>query len=173
MKSIYKLIFISILIALIGCSKDSNDNPTEPDTGLKIIIDPIEQNINVGDEEYFYVKIENVSNLFAISAEIKFDETMILIPDNSFTVEDFWSSGTISECIYESDRLNVCIGLVQSSETDGISGSGNLFGFKLFGENPGISGIEIHNLHLIDENGTMVANFDEIIISNGSLEINE
>ena len=167
------ILWIAITVFIffsIGCSED---NPNEPDTDLKIMIDPAEQSINVQNEADFNIKIENVSNLFAISIEITFDENLISVPENTVSVGDFWDSITISEYIIEPGCLNICIGLIQSSTADGVSGNGSLFSFKLKGDNAGVSEITLQNLQLIDENGSQISNFDGIIISNGSLVINE
>ena len=170
MKNIFNIVLIAILLFAIGCSKDS---PNEPDTDLKILIDPAEQNISIDSETEFNVKIENVSSLFAISVEITFDETLLSVPDNAVSVGDFWNSAAITAYVVESNRLNIAIGLTQTDDADGVSGNGTLFSFKLKGNNTGISDISLQNLQLIDENGTQVSNFDGIIISNGSLEITE
>ncbi len=158
-------ILIIILIILTACSEES----TEPQTNLKLKISPSEQTITINDSATFSVEIENVTDLFAVSAEITFDSTMIELSKNPVTKGEFWNKETLLENINESDCLNICIGLTQTENDDGIDGNGTLFYFTLNGINIGESAITIGNLQLINENGGQVLGFDNIKISYANL----
>ncbi len=164
-----KKILLIIAIALIfGC----DDNSTEPkNENLTLSISPSENTMLVDETINLEVQIENVSNLFAISMEIAFDEDLLSLPENPVTIGDFWSDNTVDLAINDPDRLNITIGLQQSSEIDGLNGSGTLFAFDLTALTIGEADILIRNLHLLDEDRNNVEDFDEIVIDEGKIEI--
>ncbi len=165
MKKIF--FFIVLTVIFMSCS----DNGTEPESNLKIIISPTEKHIVVESIAIFEVKIENVDNLFAFSGEIHFDSTLVELQTNQIIVGDFWNVNPLIETIIETDCLNICIGLTQTEDPDLISGSGTLFSFSLKGVNIGQSDITLSNIQLIDENGSLIENFNEIEISNSILYV--
>lgn len=164
-----KKILLIVAIALIfGC----DDNGTEPkNENLTLSISPSETTMLVDNTISLEVQIENVSNLFAVSMEIVFDEDLLSLPDNPTTIGDFWSDNTVDLTINDPDRLNITIGLQKSSEIDGLNGSGTLFAFELTALTIGEADILIRNLHLLDENGNNVTNFEEIVKNEGKIEI--
>ncbi len=168
MKKILLIACVVVSILVFSCSKSS----TEPeDEKLILSIIPSEQTVSAGSEATYSVKIENVSDLFAITCEIVFDSTKVTLPDNPVTDGDFWTADFISTSVGDSDRLNVCIGLEQTAGEDGLDGDGILFDFKVTGILAGESDLIFENLNLIDEDGEPIEDFDEIEIKNGKLLI--
>jgi len=158
-------ILIIILIILTACSEKS----TEPQTNLKLKISPSEQTIAINELATFSVEIENVTDLFAVSAEITFESTMIELSENPVTKGEFWNGEPLLEYINESDCLNICIGLIQTENDDGIDGDGILFYFTVKGIDAGENIFKIENLKLINENGGQVLGFDNIEVSYANL----
>lgn len=154
-------------ILIFSCSKSS----TGPETNLILSITPSEQTVGINIEVTFSVDIENVTDLFAFSCEIVFDSTKVTLPENPVTVGSFWSAGYISTSVNENDRLNVAIGLEQTSGDDGLDGDGVLFSFKVKGIQIGESDLTFENLSLINEEGNPVDGCDDITINNGILII--
>ena len=152
-------------ILIFSCSKSS----TEPETNLIISITPSEQTVGIDIEVTFSVDIENVTDLFAFSCEIVFDSTKADLSENPVTIGSFWSADYISTSVNEDDRLNIAIGLEQTSVDDGLDGDGVLFNFKIKGIQIGESDLTIEKLSLINEEGDPVEGFDDITINNGFL----
>ncbi|MEA3476031.1 MAG: cohesin domain-containing protein [Candidatus Cloacimonadota bacterium] len=165
MRKYLPAILIIILILLTACSEES----TEPQTNLKLKISPSEQTIAINEPATFSVKIENVTDLFAVSGEITFDNTMIELPENPVTKGEFWNGEPLLEYINESGCLNICIGLIQTENDDGIGGDGILFYFTVKGIDVGENIFTIENLKLINENGGQVLGFDDIEVSYANL----
>ncbi|MCK4654335.1 MAG: hypothetical protein KAU01_07815 [Candidatus Cloacimonetes bacterium] len=154
-------------ILIFSCSKSS----TGPETNLILSITPSEQTVGINIEVTFSVDIENVTDLFAFSCEIVFDSTKVTLPENPVIVGSFWSADYISTSVNDDDRLNVAIGLEQTSGDDGLDGDGVLFNFKVKGIQIGESDLTFENLSLINEEGNPVDGFDDITINNGTLII--
>ena len=154
-------------ILIFSCSKSS----TEPETNLIISITPSEQTVGIDIEAIFSVEIENITDLFAFSCEIVFDSMLVTLPENPVTIGSFWSADYISTSVNEDDRLNIAIGLEQTSVDDGLDGDGVLFNFKIKGIQIGESDLTIEKLSLINEEGDPVEMFDDITIKNGFLII--
>ena len=166
MKYLTILILIFLLV-FFSCSKSS----TEPETNMVLSIAPYEQTVGIDLETTFSVEIQNITGLFAFSCEIVFDSTNVSLPENPIIVGSFWSADYISTSINGDDRLNVAIGLVQTSGNDGLDGAGVLFNFKVKGIQIGTSDLTFENLSLINEEGNAVDGFDNITINNGLLII--
>jgi hypothetical protein len=161
------MLIIILPILIFSCSKSS----TEPETNLILSITPSEQTVGIEIEATFSVDIENVTDLFAFSCEIVFDSTKITLPESSVTIGSFWSEDYISTSVNEDDRLNIAVGLEQTSGNDGLDGDGVLVNFKVKGIQIGESDLTIEKLSLINEEGDPVEGFDDITINNGFLII--
>ena len=138
---------------------------------LSLSITPGLQTINPGSEVNFSIAIEGATLLFAFSCEIVFDGDLISVPDNPVTIGDFWSGDILSLDLSEAGILSTAIGLQNQDGVDGITGSGTLLNFKLNGDSVGESEITLQNLQLLDENGTAIENFENIVISGATLII--
>ena len=152
-------------VLFFSCSQSS----TEPETNLISSMTPSEQIVGIDIEATFSVEIENITDLFAFSCEIVFDSTIVILPENPVTIGSFWSADYISTSVNDNDRLNVAIGLVQTSGDDGLDGTGVLFDFKVKGIQIGTSNLTFENLSLINEEGDPVDGFDDITLNNGLL----
>ncbi len=162
------LIIIAVMIFTISCSSSSNS--TEPDTeNLILKFSPAEQTILVDIEADYIIKVENAEKLFAFSAEIVFDNSVVELVPNTIVVGGFWNSDLVELSIIEDDRLSITISLQQTSNEDGIDGDGELFTFTIKGIAIGESTLTFENLQMIDENGNEVSNYDELEIINGKL----
>lgn len=167
-KRILILLIIAVMIFTISCSSSSNS--TEPDTeNLKLMFSPVEQTVPINSEVNYIIKVENVKNLFAFSAEIVFDNSVAELVQDAVIVGEFWNSDLIELSIIEDDRLSIIISLQQTSNEDGIDGDGELFTFSIEGSVVGQTNLTFENLQMIDENGNEILNFDEIEIINGNL----
>lgn len=167
MKKFLVLILFSGL--LISCS-DSTGPQAE---NLQLSISPSEQTVAVDEEVTYSVLIENVENVFAISTEITFDDTIVEAVDDGFSVGDFWNSEpVVSLNINDEDRINVTIGLEQSSGVDAITGDGTLFSFSLKGINSGESDLSFVNVQLINDSGETIQDFENITYNNGKIIVN-
>ncbi len=167
MKKFLVLILFSGL--LISCS-DSTGPQAE---NLQLSISPSEQTVAVDEEGTYSVLIENVENVFAISTEITFDDTIVEAVDDGFSVGDFWNSEpVVSLNINDEDRINVTIGLEQSSGVDAITGDGTLFSFSLKGINSGESDLSFVNVQLINDSGETIQDFENITYNNGKIIVN-
>ena len=167
-KRILFLIIIAVMIFTISCSSDS----TEPDAeNLKLMFSPAEQAVPVNTEADYIIKVENVENLFAFSAEIVFDNSVAELVQDAVTVGGFWNSDLVELIIIEDDRLNITISLQQTSNEDGIDGNGELLTFSIKGIAIGESNLNFENLLMIDENGDTITDFDIIEITNGKLVV--
>jgi len=161
------ILIIIIPTLIFSCSKSS----TEPETNLILSITPSEQTVGIDTEATFSVDIENVTDLFAFSCEIVFDSSKVTLPESPVTIGSFWSVDNISTSVNEDDRLNIAIGLEQTSGDDGLDGDDVIFNFKVKGIQIGESDLTIEKLSLINEEGDPVEGFDDIIINNGFLII--
>ena len=122
MKRLAILILI-LPVLFFSCSQSS----TEPETTLIFSMTPSEQTVGIDIETTFSVEIENITDLFAFSCEIVFDNAIVILPESPITIGSFWSVDYISTSMNDDDRLNVAIGLVQTPGDDGLDGSGTLF----------------------------------------------
>ena len=138
---------------------------------LKLFISPTENLVNIDEEITLSVQVENVSALFAFSAEIVFDNSIAELVQDAVTVGGFWDSDLLEVSIEEDDRLNITISLQQTANEDGIDGSGELFTFRMKGIAIGESNLNFENLQIIDENGAAIPNFDEMDIIGGILTV--
>ncbi|MDP8200809.1 MAG: cohesin domain-containing protein [Candidatus Tenebribacter burtonii] len=159
------IMFFSVFF--FSCSESS----TEPETDLTSSITPSEQTVGLDIEATFSVEIENIADLFAFSCEIVFDSTLVTLPENPLTIGSFWSADYISTSISDNDRLNIAIGLEQSSGIDGLSGNGVLFDFRVKGIQFGSSSLTFENITLINDEGEPVDGFDNITLSDGLIII--
>ena len=165
MRKYFNILLIIISIIIISCG---GENGTEPDIQLKLMIEPSEKVINLGEEATFFVQIDNVIDLFGFSAEITFDNTKIELPANPIVIGEMWNAEVISEIFVESGCLSITIGFTQTEGYDGISGNGVLFYFTLVGTNSGESDITFENLELIDENANPISGIE---VNDGNLII--
>ena len=161
------ILIIIFPVLFFSCSKCS----TEPETNLILSITPSEQTVGIDTETTFSVEIENITDLFAFSCEIVFDSTKITLPESPVTIGSFWTIDYISTSINEDDRLNIAIGLEQTSGDDGLDGDGVLFDFKVKGIQIGESVLTFEKLTLLNEGGDPVEGFDKITIHDASLII--
>ncbi|MCF7919470.1 MAG: cohesin domain-containing protein [Candidatus Cloacimonetes bacterium] len=159
MKKIILIILSAIM--LLSCSNGG----TDPKEQLAIMISPAENHIVNDSMVEFVVRIENVSNLFAFSGELKYDSSIVEIQSDQVAAGSFWSIEPLCDCIAETGCLNICIGLTQTNGIDRINGSGTLFTFSLKGINIGQSEISLSNIQLINENGELINNFNELELS--------
>ena len=160
------LIIIAVMIFTISCSSDSTEPVVE---NFKLIFSPAEQTVLVDIEADYIVKVENAEKLFAFSAEIVFDNSVVELVPNTIVVGGFWDSDLVELSIIEDDRLSITISLQQTSNEDGLDGDGDLFTFTIKGITIGESTLTFENLQMIDENGNEVSNYDELEITNGKL----
>lgn len=168
-RKILFLIIIATMIFTLSCSSDSTDPVVEEDLALKF--NPAEQTVPENTEADFIIMVENVENLFAFSAEIVFDNTVAELVQDAVAVGGFWNSEIVELNVVEDDRLSIAISLQQTTNEDGIDGNGELFTFSIEGLTMGQTNLTFENLQMIDENGSEIANFDDIEITNGKLII--
>ncbi len=165
-KRILFLIIVTVVMFSISCSNDSTEPSAE---NLKLMFSPSEQTVPVNTETDYIIKVENVENLFAFSAEIAFDSSVAELVQNAVVIGGFWNSDLVELNVVKEDRLSISISLQQTPSEDGIDGDGELFTFSIIGYVVGQTNLTFENLQMIDENGNEVSNFDEIEITNGSL----
>ncbi|RLC49687.1 MAG: hypothetical protein DRH79_08700, partial [Candidatus Cloacimonadota bacterium] len=125
------LILLIIITAFITSCNDSTD-PQEDYLTLKI--SPSDQTVNVDDQVTFSVILKNAENLFAFSTELLFNGNIIELPENAVVAGDSWGENSILTTVNEIDRLNITVGLIQSSNVDAINGDITLFSFTLQGK---------------------------------------
>ena len=165
-KRILLLIMIAVMLFSLSCSSDS----TEPEEeNLKLVFSPAEQTVPINTEVEYTISVENAKKLFAFSAEIVFDNSIVELVQNAVVVGGFWNSDLIELSVVEDDRLSITISLQQTANEDGVDGNGDLFTFSIKGIAIGESDLAFENLQMIDEDGNEVSNFDGIEITNGKL----
>ena len=167
MKTYIKLIPILLFVLLLSCTEDT----VEPVINLLLGLSPSTQTTSVGQSAVYTVSIEDAKNLFAISVEIVFDNSLISIPDvDPVIIGDFWDGNANLQGWFfeEPGILSVAIGL---EGTGGITGDGALFTFELNADAIGTSDIVFQNLSLIDQNGNLIEGFNDIVFENGELII--
>lgn len=161
------LLILFFPVLFFSCS----DSSTEPETNLISAILPSVQTVAIGSEAIYSVEIENIIGLFAFSCEIVFDSTKVTLTENPVTIGSFWSGDYISTSISDNDRLNIAIGLEQSSGSDGLNGNGVLFNFTVKGIQAGSSSLTFENISLINDAGDPVEGFDDVTFSDGLIII--
>lgn len=165
MKKITLILILLFGILLVSCDLFDNENENED---FCIEIDPDEAEIAVGEELLMTVEIEDVEDLFAMSAEIIFDAAVLELPAEPLIIGSNWGDDFISSCVVEMDRLNIAIGLTNNGNEE-LEGEFDLFQFKVVGKAAGETMVNIHNLNLYDEEGNTVEDFDEIEIKNAAV----
>ncbi len=138
-----------------------------------LYVEPASSRAEPGEDVYVSVKIDTPENIFAVSLAVDYDETLINatnVEEGSFLSGDGgktfdiisvdWDNGIIS---YDSTRYD--------TET-GISGTGDLITIHFRLLNEGISGVDITDYVLIDEN---LETLTDVTAVDGSVqvEINE
>ena len=161
------LLLIVLAAVLISC----NDNTAPKDNNLVLKISPGEQTVNIGDQVTYSVVLENAKDLFGFSAEIIFSGDLVELSDEFFTVSSVWGDDVISLGKDEIDRLNVAIGLQQTTGEDGLEGDLTLFTFTLLGKAIGISELFFQNLNLIDEEGNPLEGIEDLEIVTGNITV--
>ena len=145
---------------------------TDPqDNNLKLVISPSDQTVNVDNQADYNVILENADDLFGFSAEIIFNGNIIELPENSVVTGDIWGDNSITVVENEIDRLSITIGLIQTSETDVLTGDLNLFTFTVQGKASGSSQLSFQNLYLIDEDGNEIPGIDDLEIETGNITV--
>jgi len=165
----YHIIIVSILACiLISACSDLEDTSKE----LSITITPVESTISINEEIQLFVNITDVSDLFGIAIEIKFDEDLIEVEDEYFTLGSIWD-GTqpITYTNQETGRLNIAIVLEDNVNVQPISGSGKLFSLSFISVAEGESNLYIDKINLINQAGNPVEGFDEVVIKNATIII--
>ena len=162
------LILLIIITAFITSCNDSTD-PQEDYLTLKI--SPSDQTVNVDDQVTFSVVLKNAENLFAFSTELLFNGNIIELPENAVVAGDSWGENSILTSVNEIDRLNITVGLIQSSNVDAINGDITLFSFTLQGKAIGSSELWFQNIYLIDENGNPIQGIDDLEIKTGNITV--
>ena len=165
-KPVFQLIICVLCLTFLSCGSTKNDKDD-----LLIKIAPSSQIVGIGEEISYQVKVENVEDLFAIALEIVFNGNLVELPDGPLTVGTAWGSEVIAVSFNEIDRLNVAIGLMQADNVVTLKGDKTLFEFVIRGKTAGMSQIFIHNLTMIDREGEMIDDFDEIEIENSSVTV--
>ena len=138
----------------------------------KLYFSETEYSVSLGSYVEITIKIDNVESLFASSMIIKYDTSVVEYRDGSLVSGNFWSGNLVEMSIEDENGLNVCIGLIQSSGIDGITGSGDLFSFQLKGKSANEASLEIESVNLIDEDGNYINNFDNLEITNSMVVVN-
>ena len=159
-----KYIIITALTALaliiLNCSKTTTadeDNPV-------LYFSSTEYNTSVGSYVQITVKIDNAKNLFACSMVIQYTTSKVDYDEGSLTAGGFWTGNLIDMSKEDGVGLSVCVGLKQTAGSDGITGSGSLFSFRLEGKNTGETALTITNVCLLDEDANDIKNFDDLEI---------
>ena len=138
----------------------------------KLYFSESEYNVSLGSYVEITIKIDNVENLFACSMVIEYNTSVVEYNESSLISGNFWSGNLVEMSIEDENGLNVCIGLMQSSAIDGITGSGDLFSFQLKGKSVNEAALEIKGVNLIDEDGNYLNNFDDLEITNSIVVVN-
>jgi len=161
------LFLIVFIIINSGCS-----DSTKPIKHLTLSIDNPEDSIYTNETVNFKVKIQDATQLYAFHLEIGYDSTKFDIPQDHITIGSFWFQHNYLWDYYQYDeKFSVALFLFEES---GISGDGTLFEFQMKGIEQGITEIEILNnssLYLIDKNGELIEEFDNLTIKNTNLLI--
>ncbi|MCK4339893.1 MAG: hypothetical protein KAW87_07915 [Candidatus Cloacimonetes bacterium] len=156
-----KYIIITIALALVviisGCAKvtTKEENPV-------LYFSSTEYNTSVGSYVQITVKIDNAENLFACSMVIQYTTSKVDYEVGSLTAGSFWPVNLVKMSKEDGVGLSVCVGLKQTAVSDGITGSGSLFSFRLEGKNTGETALTITNVYLLDEDANYIENFDEL-----------
>jgi hypothetical protein len=165
-KSLFIGISVLVGLLMISCGSTNNNNDD-----LILKISPSSQITSIDEEITYQVKVENVEDLFAISLEIVFDGTFVELPDEPLSIGSCWGSDVISTYVSEIDRINVAIGLTQGGNLEELEGDETLFEFTILGKAAGESEISVYNLTMIDDEGNLIEDFDEIEIENSYVTV--
>ena len=165
---IFAILVIIFVVVITGCSDSS-----KPYKYFTLSITPEQDSIVVNETANYSVKVQDAINLYGIHLEVSFDSTNVELPDEYLSVGDFWSDHYFLKETYNyPNKFSVVISLI--GEKDGISGSGSLFEFNIKAIEQGICALEIINnsyLYLVDKNGELIEEFDNITIQNANLII--
>lgn len=166
---LFSLLVIFSIIIITGCSDSSI-----PKKYLTLSIIPEQDSIAVNENANFKVEIQDATELYGFHLEVGFDSINVELPDDFWSAGDYWSDYSYLQKSYVyADKFAVVVTLIE--ENKGISGNGTLFEFEVKGIEEGISELEILNnsfLYLIDKNGELIEEFDNITINNSYLTIN-
>jgi len=138
---------------------------------LELLISPYESVISIDEELEVSIQVENVSDLFAFSAEIVFDNSIIEPVPDMLTIGSIWGNDVVELIVLENGRINVAISLQQTPGIDEINGNEELLTFRVIGLQAGSSSLSFENVQMLDENGETISNFDDLEITNGEITI--
>ena len=159
------LIFV-LTIILSNCGRKNGE------TNPELYFSNSEYSTSVDNYILITLKISDVQNLFASSMVIEYDTTIVEYNEGSLEVGNFWSGNLVEMEKEDGAGLSVCVGLKQSTGSDGITGSGDLFSFQLKGKSVNETALEIKNVNLINEDGNYIKNFDDLEIKNSIVVVN-
>ena len=159
------LIFVLTIIQSNCGRKNGEANP-------ELYFSKSEYSTFVGNYVIITLKVADVENLFACSMLIEYFTSIVEYSDGSLTSGNFWSGNLVEMSKEDGVGLSLCVGLKQSTGSDGITGSGDLFSFQLKGKSINETALEINNVNLIDEDGNYIKNFDDLEITNSIVAVN-
>jgi len=160
-----------LLVALAAIIVSCTENTEPKDDNLILKISPGDQTVIIDNQVTYSVILENAENLFAFSAELLFNGNVIELPEDAVVAGDNWGENSIITVINEIDRINIAVGLIQSSDVDAINGDITLFSFTVQGKAIGSSELWFQNIYLIDEDGNPIQGIDDLEIKTGTITV--
>lgn len=160
-----------LLVALAAIIVSCTENTEPKDDNLILKISPGDQTVTIDNQVTYSVILENAENLFAFSAELLFNGNVIELPEDAVVAGDNWGENSIITVINEIDRINIAVGLIQSSDVDAINGDITLFSFTVQGKAIGSSELWFQNIYLIDEDGNPIQGIDDLEIKTGTITV--
>ena len=150
-----KSILFFSLIFYFGC----NGSGQEPEGVAPIVsLSASSPNISVGENAVLAVNIADIENLYAISFEIIFDNSILEIDKESGAInyEQFTGDNFGPVDYLEDGVLSVVLG--------GNKMDGRIFLVTIEGKQAGTTNIELEKVNLIQEDGTDVLNYGSLIL---------
>ena len=120
--------------------------------------------VNANNSFEVGIVVKNVNDLFACSMEITYDESVIDYQSGSLFKGNCWNGEVYKFERKESNKVNICVGLVN---TGSFSGEGELFTLRFLALTPYETSISFENVTLIKEDGQMVSGIDAIQLRDG------
>ena len=115
---------------------------------------PIVDSISVTESSTITVKLGRVIDLFTISMDILFDNTIVELDTLIIPESSIWGNGEPLLLFQRFDGgVTVGIGLWQTPEIDNITGFGPLFNIVLIGTGVGSTNVDFDSVYILDEEG--------------------
>ena len=157
-----KSILFLILLFYIGCNENGQaPSPPFPQVSLSAS----ESSIVVNKTVTLYVNVANMKNLFAISFEIIYDNSIIEIDMESGVVSyDQFTGDNFGPVVYSDDGvLSFVLG---SNNIDG-----EIFSVTIKGLQAGTTNVALNKVNLIQEDSMVVPNYNSLVLDNIEIKV--